>query len=253
MNGWLIALAIVGGLILLLILVIFLGSARVRLSVDGSVTVTVSVLGIRKTLYPRRAEKKRELMDVSGCKHPEKVLRREEKRRRKAAAKAEQKRLKREEKRAKKEAERKKGAAPAPNLKENLDMILALIKRAHALTRGKIVIEFRKFHLYVATGDAAGTAILYGVILQTAAYLLQFTEDHFAHVRRRDGDMTVEADYLAPHPSAEVDLRLSVRLFRAVRIGFGMLRAYLTERRRARRRAAKRVAAKKADRPANIV
>ena len=117
----------------------------------------------------------------------------------------------------------------------------------------KIKVEGAGVTFRLATGDAAGTAILYGVVLQTAAYLLQFTEDHFAHVRRRDGDMTVEADYLAPRPSAEIDLRLSVRLFRAIEIGFGMLRAYLTERRRARRRAAKRVAAKKADRPANIV
>ena len=241
MYGWLIALSVVGGALALMLLVLFLGSASVRLSIDGEVTVAVSVLGIRKRLLPR-PKPRENLRDVSQCRNPDRLLRREEKRRRKAAAKAEQKRLKQEQKKAAKKAG---AAAPAPNLKENLDMILALLKKAYTLTKGKIGVRFRKMHLRVATGDAAGTAILYGVVVQSAAYLLQWSEDHFNRVRREDGDMTVEPDFVSSRSAAEVDVRISVRLFRAVGIGIGMLRAYFSERKRARRRAAKRTHAAK--------
>ena len=243
MNGLLIALSVVGGVVVLLLLAIFLGSARVRLSIDGEVRVSVSVFGVRKQLFPRPKPKEK-LRDVSRCR-PDGVLRKEEKRRRKAAAKAEKKRLKEERKRAKKASAKPSAPAPAPNLKENIDMIFALLKRAYTLTHGKLGIEFRKMHLRVATGDAAQTAILYGVILQTSTYLLQWVESHFNHVRREDGAMTIDPDFLADRPSAEVDLRLSVRLFRAIGIGIGMFRTYLSERRRARRRAAKRVSGAK--------
>ena len=237
MNGLQIALSIIGGILLLILLALFCGSARVRLTLDGDVAVSISVLGIRKRLFPRAASNKT-LRDVADCRDPERLLRKEEKKRQKAAAKV----LKKERKRKKKgeAAESAQKPAPAPNLKENLDMVLALIKRAYTLTKGKIGIEFRKMHLFVATKDAAQTAILYGIVLQASSYLLQWVEDHFHHISRKDGDVTVEPDFLSETPSAELDIRLSVRLFRAIGIGLGMFRAYLAERKRARRRAAKR-------------
>lgn len=232
MTALTIVLSVIGGIAVLLLLALFLGSARMKISIDKEVLVSVSILGIRRQRFPR-PKPKEELRDISRCRHPERILKKEERRRRKELAKAERKRLK-------KKAAQPSAPAPAPNLKENLDMIFALLKRAYKLTRGKVTIEFREMHLLVATGDAAQTAILYGVVLQTSAYLLQWTEENFNHVRRLDGAMTVEPDYLAAIPSAKVDLRISVRLFRAIGIGFKMLRAYFSERRRARRRAAKR-------------
>lgn len=244
MNGLLIALSIIGGILILLLLALFFGSVRVRLSFDGTVTVSVSVFGIRKRLFPRAAPNK-SLRDVADCRNPERLLRKEEKKRQKAAAKA----LKKERKRKKKKDGTAKPAqkpAPAPNLKENLDMVFALLKRAYALTKGKVGIEFRKMHLFVATKDAAQTAILYGIILQASSYLLQWVENHFHHIARKEGAVTVEPDFLSETPSAELDIRLSVRLFRAIGIGFGMFRAYLAERKRARHRAAKRMSGTKA-------
>lgn len=234
MTALQIVLSVIGGIAVLLLLLLFFGSVRIKTTINGEVMILGSILGIRRRLYPH-PEPKEDLIDVSRCRHPERVLRKEEKRRRKALEKAERKRLKKKE-------EKPSAPAPAPNLKENLDMILALLKRAYKLTRGKLAIEFREMHLRVAAGDAAQTAILYGVVLQTSAYLLQWTEDHFNHVRRRDGAMTVEPDYLAAKPTAKLDLRISVRLFRAIGIGFQMLRAYSAERRRARRHAMKRTA-----------
>ncbi len=238
MSGWLIALIAFGGVLVLLLLLLFLGSAGIRITADDDIRVVVSVLGFRKRLLPGKSRQE-SLRDVSKCRNMTRLMRREEKRRRKAEEKAEKKRLKQEQKQAKKEAQKASGVA-APNLKENLDMILALLKKAYSLTKGKVCIRFHRMHIVVATGDAANTAILYGVMVQSVAYLLQWSEDHFNRIRRDEGNMTVEPDYVASKSSIDIDLIISVRLFRAAGIGIGMLRSYLAERKRARRRAAKR-------------
>ncbi len=237
MNGWLIALSVLGGILLLLILLICFGAVSARVTYEGELTVRISVFGFSKTVYPRKSAEK-PLQDVAGA-NPKKLLKAEEKRRRRAEKEAARKR----KQQAKKEqAQAKKtGAEPKPNLKENLDMILAILKRAYSLTKGKVRVEFRKMHLRVATGDAASTAILYGVILQTVAYLLQWTQDHFNEIRRREGDMTVEPDYLSDQPSFELDLRLRIVGFRAVGIALKMLHTYQVEKRRAKLRAKKRI------------
>lgn len=244
MNGWLIALSVLGGILLFLILLICFGAVGARVTYEGELTVRLSILGFSKTIYPRKNAEVR-LRDVANS-NPEKLLKAEKKRRKRAEKEAERKR----KQQAKKEqAQAKKtNAEPKPNLKENLDMIFAILRRAYALTKGKVRVEFRKMHLRVATGDAASTAVLYGTILQTVAYLLQWTQDHFNEIRRREGDMTVEPDYLSERPSFELDLRLRVAGFRAVGIALGLLHTYRLEKHRAKARAKKRIL-KAADKP----
>ena len=96
-------------------------------------------------------------------------------------------------------------------------------------------------HLFVGTDDAAQTAILYGVILQSASYLLEWIEAHFAHIRRKPGDMTVEPDFEGGKTFADIDLTLKVRVFTALRVFLGLKDAYRAESRRAQRKAAKRI------------
>ena len=235
MNGWLIALSVVGGVLLFLILLICLGFAGAHVCYENGLTVRVSAFGFGKTIYPKKGDEP-PLRDVAGA-NPERLLKAEEKRRRRAEKK-EARRLKRAAK--SKQTPKKQAAEPTPNPKENLDMILAILKRAYALTKGKVRVEFRKLHLHIATGDAASTAILDGVAVQSATYLLQWTQDHFNEIRRRDGDMTVEPDFLSRISSIELDLRLRVRAFRAIGIGLGLLRTYRVEKRRAKLRAKKR-------------
>lgn len=236
MNALLIALSVVGGILLLLVSILCLGAVSARITFEDKLTVRVSAFGIFKFVFPQKKAEK-PLRDVAGA-DPKALLKAEEKRRKRAEKEAARKR----KKQAKKEAAqaKKTAAEPKPNLKENLDMVLAILKRAYALTKGKVRVEFRKMHLRVATGDAASTAILYGVILQNVAYLLQWTQDHFNEIHRREGDMTVKPDYLAERPSLELDLRLRVAGPRAIGIALKMLHTYRTEKRRAKLRAKKR-------------
>lgn len=237
MNGWLIALSAIGGVLLLLVFILCFGFVGARVSYEGGLTVRISVFGFCKTIFPRKSGEKA-LADIAKS-DPKKLLKKEEKRRKRAEKKA----ARLQKKQAKKKQPSKKAEPePTPNPKENLDMILAVLKRAYALTKGKLRVEFHKLRVTVATGDAASTAILYGAAVQSFSYLLQWTQDHFNEIHRNDGEMTVEPDFLSQTSAFELDLRLRTRGFRAVGIGLGLLRAYRTEKRRARLRAKKRLA-----------
>ncbi|MBE6529348.1 MAG: DUF2953 domain-containing protein [Ruminococcaceae bacterium] len=237
MNGWLIALSAIGGVLLLLVFILCFGFVGARISYEGELNVRISIFGFRKTIFPRKTVEK-SLTDVAKS-DPKKLLKKEEKRRKRAEKKA----ARLQKKQAKKKQPSKKaGPEPTPNPKENLDMILAVLKRAYALTKGKLRVDFRKLRLSIATGDAASTAILYGTVVQTFSYLLQWTQDHFNEIRRKDGDLTITPDFLSQKSTFALDIRLQTRGFRAIGIAFGLFRAYRTEKRRARLHAKKRIA-----------
>ena len=241
MNGWLIALLIVGGLAVLAFLIIRFGFIGAYISFEGKLTIHALIFGFHKPVFPRkkRAEK-RALRDVANISDPKKLLKAEEKRRKKAEKEAERQR----KKQAKKKQSQPKTPKDEPKLnpKETLDMVLAILQRAYALTKGKLQIDFHKLHLRIATGDAASTALLYGAATQSAAYLLQWPQDHFNTVHRNDGDIAVEADFLSQKSSLEIDISLQVRGLLALRIWLGLLRSYHLEKKRAQKHAKKRIA-----------
>ena len=244
MTALWITLSVIGGLILFIALLILLGSAKIRISCYQKPKIVASVLGIRFTLVsdkePEGAQK-----DLSRCRNPRRALKKELKRQQKEAKKAEKKKQKAAIKAAQK-AEKKKekkalaASQPTPNLKENLEMITNLLKKLYRVTRGKIGIRIKRMHISVGTDDAAKTAILYGVILQSAAYLLQWIETHFTHLRRDPGDMQIRPDYLSGKTHAQIDIICSIRLYRALGIGIKMLSAYTSEKKKALKKAKKR-------------
>ena len=244
MHPLLIVLICIGGFFALLALLILFGSAKVRISYRTKPRVVVSVLGIPFTVLSDK-EPEGAKTDLSRCRNPQRVLRRELKRQKRLAAKAEKKRqkaaLKAAEK-AKRKKEKKAQAAkvPSPNLKENLDMILALLKRLYRVTRGKIGIHVKRLSVSVGTDDAAKTAILYGVAVSGIASITEFIERSFTHVKHKKGDMQVGVDYTSGKTRAEIDIICSIRFFRALGIGIKMLFAWRRERAKALRRARER-------------
>lgn len=239
MIGLWIALAVVA----LLVLVILFGTAKIRIVCREKLRIVASVCGIRFTLVSDKEPKKKEPRNLSECRNPEAVLRRELKRQQKEARRAERKRLKAEKKAAKKAKKKALNAeqhAATPNLKENLQMITALLKKLYSLTRGKIRIRVRRMHITVGAEDAAKTAILYGVAVQSASYILNLIEEKFNHIHRKDGEMSVEPDYLSGESHADIDIACSVKLHRIISIALGMLLSYNKEKNIAYRKAALR-------------
>lgn len=248
MKALLIPLYVLGGLLFLLLLLLLLGKVKIRIVWREKVKVTASVLGIRFCLYPDKKDEKKKTRDLSKCRNPDAVLRKELRRQKKEAAKALKKQRRKEAKAARKQKEKeakRAGLKPTPNLKENLDMIGALLKRLYETTRGKLTVRVRRLHLRVGSDNAADTAIRYALILQSVTLLTEWIGTHFVKIRKKRGSMTVEPDFLSDKCYANVDIVCSIRLCRALGIAVRMLSAYKKEKQTANKRARKRFAAQK--------
>ncbi len=247
---WIILWSILA-IIALPVLVILLGSIRVRIVYREKVKVQVGTCGVNITVVSDKEKKEKKPRRLEKCKNPEKVLQRELKKQQKAAEKAAKKaeakrrkaKLKKAQKKAKKaeqakEAHKPKG--PKPTIKENLDMILALLKKLYRVTRGSIKLHFRKMHIAIGTGDAAKTALTYGVVVQSASYLLNFIEATFTHLKRDFGDMTIYPDYTASKTTVDIDIVCKIKIRKLISIGVSMALAFLKEWKAVKKKAALR-------------
>ncbi len=232
MSILLIVLGVVLGLILLVALAILFGRAKLRITCQGKVRVTASVLGIiRLTLVSDQEPEEEALLALHRCADPDRVLKKELRRQRRLAKKALKKKEKALCKALQHKQEQKKAGQPDPNLIENLQMISALIKQFYEVTKGKITVNVKRMHLTVASKDAATTAILYGTVVQSAACLLQWIDTHFMHIKRKDGAMEIVPDYLSEKMTSDIDIVCSVNLRKALKVLCTMIIAYRSEKR----------------------
>lgn len=256
MNPVLLTAIIFFGLILLLVLLLILGKAKIRIVCREKLRVVASVLGIRYTLISDKDPEAKKPRDLTRCLNPDRALRRELRRQRRESAKAWKKQLKAQRKAAQK-AEKKQlqkqnaKSVPAPNIKEKLEMIFALLKQLYRNTNGKFRLHIRRMHIRVASDNAADTAVLYGIIMASTSCILQWLQDHFIPILRKEGSMQIQADYLSEKPQVDIDMTCSIRLYRALGIVIRMMIAYGREKRlsyqKANRRTKKAMAKAKAN------
>ena len=243
MTALITILIILGVILVSAVLIFFFGNAKLRVISRDQIRVVASICGISFTIYPDKKDAPKKPRNLARCRNPEAVLRRELKRQQRAKEKAERKKEK-AAKRAAKRAEKKIGIpqkyCPVPNLKENLEMILALLKKFYHKTRGKIRIKVNKLHIRVSADEAAHTAILYGVVAQLVYRIVAYVEDNYTAIERRDGDLSVDPDYTSSECSAEVDVVFSAKIWRAIFIFVDMVNAYDAEKKIAYRKAALR-------------
>ena len=247
MEVLLVIAAVIVGLLLLGTFLLFFGQAKLHLTCRKRPKVVVSILGIRFVILSDKEEISPE-KDLTRCHNPDRLLKKELRKRKKEAEKLRKKNEK-AQKKAEMKAAKKKAVTTevTPNLKENLEVITALIQEFYHTTKGKIKIQIHKFHIYVATDDAAKTAILYGVAVQAVSSLFQWIESHFTHLHRNPGDMSVEPDYTTDQTKVDVNLVCSIRIFHALKIWFHMNDFYTVQKTKALEKAKKRLLSTKKD------
>lgn len=245
MNALIIILGIVLGIILLLLLTVLFGRAKLHITCQGKLRVVASILGIRFTLYSDKPKKKKQRL-LHRCDDPDRVLARELRRQKRRLRKQERKLRRKLRRQVKKKTKQFKRGQPDPNIIENLQMIQELLKKLYKLTKGAVKIKVRRMHVYIGTEDAAKTAVTYGVVVQTAACLLEFIDTFFAKIRRKDGSMKIVPNYLSETTTSDIDISISIGLRKAISIGLGMYTSYKSERREALKKARARVALKEA-------
>ncbi|MBQ9802539.1 MAG: DUF2953 domain-containing protein [Clostridia bacterium] len=206
-------LAILAAILLLLCL-------RVRLVITcrDTVTLKLKILFFSFTLFPRR-KKPIKPRDFSP-KNMKKRERRAEKKAQKAAKKA-----------AKKQGglSDAHGEGRKLSLKEKLTVVRALVSAIIKKTDRHLTLRAARLHIRVATGDAASTAVLYGAVSASLAYLLTAL-DRVTDLHTKPRDVSVFADYLSERSSADIKLIFSVRVIHALSMLFSAMLALVRAR-----------------------
>ena len=236
-------LIILGVLLLSAVLILFVGNAKIRVTTSNDIRVVASVCGIPFTIYPDKNSEPQKPKNLTRCRNPEKVLKRELQRQERLKEKAGRKKEKAAQ-RAAKRNEKKIGVpqkyCPVPNLKENLEMGLALAKKFYHKTHGKIRIRVNKLHIRVAADEAAHTALLYGVVIQIVSTILNYVDQYYAALEHKEGDISINPDYSNSECSADIDITFSAKVWRAIIMIIDMMEAYDAEKKIAYRKAALR-------------
>lgn len=246
MTPWQIALTALAGFLLLLFSLLLLGRARLSISYDDRLCITLSIFGIKKTLIGSKGKTSpKALKDLTDCKNPEKEILRARKREQKRAKKAKKKQAKAAAKKAKQKAKRaaKKQKHPSPRLSigETLSLASHLIKKLYEITKGKFRLHIKKLHITVGSADAATTAILYGSLSGLAAGLLDFLDSNYIPVKVDPNGISIAPDFTNEDCSGELSLTLSTPLWRALRILLKGGVAYLREKAAAEEKSEKRL------------
>ena len=251
-NPWSIlwiVLAVIAGIVIAAALAVGLGKVHIRIRVRDGANITAHAYWFRFALFEEHEEPDPEKRrDLSRCHNPRLVLRRELRRQERAAKRAYKRALREKKKKLKRRAVVKAEQAhnPKPNLKENLDMIKRLLQHFYDETHGRVKIRVRSFKISVGSDDAAKTALLYGATVQSAASILELINTKFAPLKRHRGDIAVVPNYLSSECHADIDIRCTVSIPRALHIYYSLMEAYEVERHRAYRRARRRLEKKRA-------
>lgn len=201
-----------------LLFIVFLLSIRVRFTVRANeqATLDLRILFIRIRLYPKKKK-------INPRKYSQKQLERE---RRKAAKRAEK-----EARRRQKEAQ--KAADPDAvklTLRDKIALVRALCATLIRRTRKHLCLHAARLHVHVATGDAAGTAIAYGAVSQSLAYLLAGL-DQITHLTATPPDVNVYADFLGERSRVEADVTLSIRVWGLLLTAIPTLLTFINKKR----------------------
>jgi len=209
--------------ILLVLVLLLLLRVRIVVTVREGVTLTARVLCLSFRLFPRKRKRVRWSKRATA-----RAARKKRRKEQRAAKKA-----------AKKARKRRDGHAvgkPAakPTLRENLRLVRVLLAVLIHRTGKHLSLHTARLHIRVGAEDAAKTAVLYGIVSQSVAYLLALTE-RVTRLRSGKDEVSVTADFLAEKTTADVKLVFSMRVYGALATGLTLALGFLKERRRQKR------------------
>ena len=198
--------------------------ANVRLEFQDELILSISVLGIKIKLVPGK-NKPVNYKDYTYKKHQKRI----EKKRLADIEKAEKKKKKSEskkkEQRKSETAEQKKArrSQPKRSVSDWIDIAISVLSVFFDKFSKRLHIKVARLKVNVATGDAASTAILYGAVIQSVAYLIEILDK----VTNVDGlekaDIHVNADYLSEKTTLDLCFVFSLRAWHLFDILFGII------------------------------
>lgn len=230
---------IVIGCILLFFWLIGMLRANVTLAYNGEVTVKIRVLFINIPITPKKPKKPPNPDKYSPEKYRkmmEKAAKKAEKKQQKADLKAEKKKKKKGDpdttlikvgatKNGKKK--KKKSVADILGL---VGQVLGAVKGLFKSFGKHLRIEAVRMKITVASEDAAKTAMLYGMVCQGVAYLIEILSAITNFKSKHREEISVEADFLSEKSTADIHLVFRLRVWHVFAMLFAALGGFIRKR-----------------------
>ena len=142
---------------------------------------------------------------------------------------------KKEDRKGKKPAKSKKAKPVQPDetaqeddkgkgIKEVLELVAGILRTTYDRALKLIKLRLVRVRISVGTDDAARTALLYGIIAQSAAYLIDVL-DRITNVYPRD--VSVNADFTSGKISADIYIEASIRVWQVLYLAIIIAMEYI--------------------------
>ncbi len=235
---------IVIGCILLFFWLIGMLRANVTLAYDGQVTVKIRVLFVSIPITPKKQKKPPNPNKYSPEKYRkmlEKAAKKAEKKQQKSDRKAEKKKKKNTDPDTTlvKVGASKSGAAKGgkKKKKKSVSDILGLVGQVLGALQGlfksfgkHLRIEAVRMKITVASEDAAKTALLYGAVCQSVAYLVEILSAITNFKAKHREKISVEADFLSEKSTADIHLVFRLRVWHVFAMLFAALFGFIRKK-----------------------
>ena len=223
MTGLYIFIGIVLAFLLLLSI-----KARVTLEFNDELRLTVKILCFNIQVAPAKEKKPVKLKDYTFKKHQKRLrenysnyLKKKKKKEEKKAKKAQDKAKRAEKKKFDKENDIKQ--PPQRTVLDWVNIAGAVIGALFSKFSKRLHIKVARLKINVATGDAASTAILYGAMIQSVAYIIEVLRSVTNVDGLKKADISVSPDYLSEKTSVDLCFVFSLRVGHVFEILFGAI------------------------------
>ena len=216
MTAWIVILAILVFLILLSLI-----HVQITIEYNESLCVYAKVMRIFRIPITPAKEKKIKLSDYSD----KAIAKREKLQREKIARKAQKKQEKKQQKleKKKRKKEHPEEEQTERTLAENLSLIIDIVKVLLQRFFKHLRIDLSRIHISIVGEDAAQTAILYGVVCQSVAYLLELLKRFKTVSTPSLPDVSVTPDWIGEKTQVDIKLSFSLRVGHVLDIIFRVI------------------------------
>lgn len=199
---------------------------------DFILKVRVGLISVR--ILPRKKPKAPDPKKFTAKKYRRKLAKLEKKKQRAIARR--KKRAEKKAERAKSKAEKKKRKeakatdTEKPKSKPDVLEIIKLITNVALTFRKEFGKRFRaeasRLHIVIATDDAAKTAVLYGTVSQSIAYLMEILNS-VTHFRYKKDEFSLTVDFCSDKIKVDVCFIFTVKVWHFAWIGIRTLLSFI--------------------------
>jgi Periplasmic protein TonB, links inner and outer membranes len=123
---------------------------------------------------------------------------------------------------------------PKEDKKTSFDDVMDIIAAAKQII-GKVFYYFKKYlridvkalRIKVAGNDAASAALMYGLVSQGVAYLLEFIEENVKKIKYKRNSVIVITDFISEEFQIQLDIAVKIRIWQIIRLGVSVFKEFL--------------------------